>query len=328
MANFCNKCGAPSDGGAFCGGCGADMRKAPSVAQPQPVQAASPAPVQPAFQNVPVAQAPVQPQPIVQAAPVQKGSPLVKIVIGVVAFLFIGAALAIGGVYYVVYRVKQKVQEVKTEVLGETASSSNAANGSSSGSTSSGSGSTSSASGSTSSGSASSATDGCQLLSKEEVGQALGIEIAATEPTPGGCSYMAVGTSADFTAKHLTSLQGVKGADDKTKQLIQGLAGGLFKATQSEHPNDKPDKDGKVPVMSFSIDTNSAETQMELNEKVLGGLGPREAPIEGIGDHAFDAAGSMMMVRKGDKLVRIMYSMCPCGVEAIKPLAKKLADRL
>jgi hypothetical protein len=313
MANFCNKCGAPSDGGAFCGGCGADMRKAPSVAQPQPVQAASPAPVQPSFQNVPVAQAPVHPQPVAQAAPV-KGSPLVKIVIGVVAFLFIGGVLAIGGIYYVVYRVKQKVQEVKTEVLGETASSSNAANGSSTASKAANSG--------------GSATDGCHLLSKEEVGQALGLEIVATEGTEGGCSYLAVGTSADFAAKHATSLPGANGVDAKTKQTMQGLAGGLFKALQSDHPNDKPDKDGKVPVMSFSIDTNSAETQMELNEKVLGNLGPKEAPIEGIGDHAFDAAGSMMMVRKGDKLVRIMYSMCPCGVDAIKPLAKKLADRL
>src|ERR1051326_645059 len=128
MANFCNKCGAPSDGGAFCGRCGADMRKAPTAAQPQPVQAASPTPVQPAFQNVQVPQAPVQPQPVAQAATAQKGSPLVKIVIGLAAFLFIGAALAIGGVYYVVYRVKQKVQEVKTEVLGETASSSHSAN--------------------------------------------------------------------------------------------------------------------------------------------------------------------------------------------------------
>jgi hypothetical protein len=39
-------------------------------------------------------------------------------------------------------------------------------------------------------------------------------------------------------------------------------------------------------------------------------------------------AGAMVMMRKGDKLVRIMYSMCPCTVEAIKPLAKKLADSM
>lgn len=325
MANFCNKCGAPSDGGAFCGRCGADMRKAPTPAQPPAVQAASPAPAQPAFQNVPVPQVPVQPQPIAQAAPV-KGSPVVKIVIGVVAFLFVGAALAIGGVYYVYYRVKQKVQEVKTEVLRDTASTSDPTSGASGGSNS-----DSKAAGSGVSitdASGRSVTDACKLLSKEEVGHALGLEIVATDPVDGGCSYLAVGTSADFTAKHTTSLPGLNGADAKTKQTLQGIAGGMFKALQSEHPNDKPDKDGKIPVMSFSIDTNSAETQMELNEKILGGLGPREAPIEGIGDHAFDAAGSMMMMRKGDKLVRIMYSMCPCGVEAIKPLAKKLADRL
>jgi len=313
MANFCNKCGAPSDGGAFCGRCGADMRKAPTAAQPQPVQAASPMPVQPAFQNV---QVPVQPQPVAQAATAQKGSPIVKIVIGVAAFLFIGAALAIGGVYYVVYRVKQKVQEVRTEVLGETSSSSNSANGSSSG----GKSSTSSSGGS--------AIDACRLLSKEEVGKAIGIEIVATEPGDAGCSYLAVGTSADMTSKHAIAMAGRKDIDAKTQQTMQALTGGLLKALQSEHPDDKPDKDSKVPVMGFSIDTNSAETQMELSEKILGNLGPRDAPIEGIGDHAFNAAGSMMMVRKGDKLVRIMYTMCPCGVEAIKPLAKKLADRL
>ena len=266
MANFCNKCGAPSDGGAFCGRCGADMRKAPTAAQPQPVQAASPAPVRPVFQNVQIPQAPVPPQPAAQAAPAQKGSPVVKIVIGVAAFLFIGAALAIGDVYYVVYRVKQKVQEVKTEVLGESASSSNAANGSNTGGK------------SATSASGGSSIDACRLLSKEEVGKAIGVEIVATEPGDVGCSYFAVGTSADMTSKHAIAMAGRKDIDAKTQQTMQALTGGLLKALQSEHPDDKPDKDGKVPVMSFSIDTNSAETQLELNEKVLGNLGPRDAP--------------------------------------------------
>lgn len=39
-------------------------------------------------------------------------------------------------------------------------------------------------------------------------------------------------------------------------------------------------------------------------------------------------AGASMMVRKGDKLIRIMYSTCPCTMEAIKPLAQKLASRV
>jgi hypothetical protein len=61
---------------------------------------------------------------------------------------------------------------------------------------------------------------------------------------------------------------------------------------------------------------------------VLGGLGPSATDLPGIGDEAFDIAGASMMFRKGDKMVRIMYSTCPCGLENIKPLAKKLADRL
>lgn len=33
-----------------------------------------------------------------------------------------------------------------------------------------------------------------------------------------------------------------------------------------------------------------------------------------------------MTIRKGNKLIRIMYTTCPCTIEAVKPLAKKLAD--
>jgi len=35
-----------------------------------------------------------------------------------------------------------------------------------------------------------------------------------------------------------------------------------------------------------------------------------------------------MKVRKGDRLIRITYTACPCGTDAIKPLAKKVADQL
>ena len=304
MANFCNKCGARSDGGPFCGGCGADMRKAPAVAQPQSPVVVAQSAVQPqAFQSVPA----VPSLPAVPVATPAKSSPLVKILIAVVAIIFVGGALLVGGIYYVVYRVKEKVQEVKTQVLGETASNPSGPSGTTANSA---------------------GNDGCHLLNKEEVSQALGVEIVATESTDGGCSYLAAGSSADMGAKHATAMTGINGADAKTKQTMQGLAGGLFRTLQSENPKDTPDKDGKVPVLSFSIDNNSAETQIELNEKILRRLGPPEPPITGIGDHAFSAAGSMIMVRKGDKLIRILYTLCPCNTSAIKPLAKKLTDRV
>jgi hypothetical protein len=166
------------------------------------------------------------------------------------------------------------------------------------------------------------------LLSKEEVGRAIGVEILATQTADGGCSYLAKGDSGGMTAKHMSAMIGAKGADAKTQQMVQGFAGGMFKAMQNENHEETSDSNGNVPVFTFGIDTNSADTQMQLNRKVLGGLGPGAQDISGIGDQAFDIAGASMMFRKGDKMVRIMYSTCPCGLEEIKPLAKKLADRL
>jgi hypothetical protein len=32
----------------------------------------------------------------------------------------------------------------------------------------------------------------------------------------------------------------------------------------------------------------------------------------------------MMLVRKGDTLIRITYISCPCNTDQIKPLARKL----
>jgi hypothetical protein len=36
----------------------------------------------------------------------------------------------------------------------------------------------------------------------------------------------------------------------------------------------------------------------------------------------------MIMLRKGKSLVRIMFMTCPCGTDAVKSLAKEIADAL
>ena len=66
---------------------------------------------------------------------------------------------------------------------------------------------------------------------------------------------------------------------------------------------------------------------MKLDSKVLGALGPASGSsnLQGIGDEAFVAANGMMLVRKGDTLIRITYISCPCNTDQIKPLARKLA---
>jgi hypothetical protein len=45
----------------------------------------------------------------------------------------------------------------------------------------------------------------------------------------------------------------------------------------------------------------------------------------GIDDEALVAANGMMLVRKGNALIRILYISCPCNSDQIKPLTKKLA---
>jgi hypothetical protein len=82
-----------------------------------------------------------------------------------------------------------------------------------------------------------------------------------------------------------------------------------------------------VPVFNFSVDQNAAEEQMRLNAKGLSILGDMQGLL-GIGDQAFVSSDGMIMVRKGKNLIRIMFVTCPCGVEAVKPLAKEIADAL
>jgi hypothetical protein len=323
-AKFCNKCGAPSGGTAFCNKCGASMRQAAAPsAQPAAI---------PAAQAPPLAATPPQSMPAAPTA--AKGSPLTKILIGFAVVVVTVGALAAGGVYYVVYRVKQKVHEVAHDVTRNVPGmGSDSDSGSSSGDNSimgsiskmvSGNSNDSGNSGSNSGISG----DPCRLLSKEEVGRAIGVEIVATESNGPGCSYLAQGNSADMTAKHMAAMVGTKGADAKSQQMLQGMAGGLFKSLQSEGHDTGMDKNGNVPVFIFSVDNSQAETQMQMTAKIFGVLGPGQQGLPGIGDQAMDESGAILMVRKGDKLIRIMYTTCPCSLEAIKPLAKKLADRL
>ena len=123
-----------------------------------------------------------------------------------------------------------------------------------------------------------------------------------------------------------TAMTASRGADEKTQQMIQQITGGAFKVFQSENKDSKPDT-GEVPVFNFSIDQNNAEAQMRLNAKALGRIGGTQ-DLPGIGDQAFVSADGMIMLRKGNKLVRIMYLICPCGTEAVKPLAKEIAEAL
>jgi hypothetical protein len=298
MAGFCRNCGtALGDGQAFCVKCGTRVGDAPQASATVP-QAGVPAP--PSAAAPPAAYAP--PPQAVPAASFGT-SALVKILIGVVLVFVVFGALAAVAMIYIGHRVHQKAQELGLTRSTEEMRESNAALRH---------------------------IDGCALLSKLDVGQALKVEIVRAEAQTGdapGCTYSVSGDAGDLTAKHMTSMQKnrMSKADQETMEnfgrtIFHGTAGA------PSGPNGHP---GEAPVFSYSIDNNAAQLQMRLNKAALGNMGPAITPsIPDLGDEAFDAAGAMLFVRKGDKVVRIMYMTCPCGLEDVLPLARTIVDGL
>jgi hypothetical protein len=332
MANFCEACGSQLSGvEGFCWKCGAAIKRGVPQQQPAPlaggyqqVQVPSAQPSAAGYQQQPQ---PAAPAPAVQfqqaaapanpayapvpaaapsAAPVattgKKSSTWVTVLVVVIAVIFVGGLLAVGGVIYVAHRVSRKVHQISAAAgVGEGSMHKAMASVSDS--------------------------DACRLLSKQEVGSALGVEIVATRAIADGCEYLAKGTAADMTARHMAALSSANGADSQQQEMIHKFAGGVF-AQQQKESHEGEESDGNVPVFVFAVDQNGAAAQMKLTGGVMGMLGPGQKQIAGIGDEALDESGAMMLVRKGDKLIRITYTTCPCGTDAIKPLARKLADSL
>jgi hypothetical protein len=303
MARFCGTCGSPlNETSAFCGACGARVAQAAVAPAATPVPPFSPVPYSPVPQ-VP----PVYPLP-----PVKTGSsPVLKIVLVVVLLLVVLGTLSVAGMFYAMHLASRKAHEFSRQVR-DTALSSLAADDGNAG-------------GSNVPGGVLGPGD-CRFLSKEDVGRAIGVAIVATKTTASGCEYLAQGTAGDMTAKHIAAMMASKGATAQQQQMFQSLSHSLLGGEQSQADGSSPPV--STVVMGFTIDPNSAKTQMSANENVLGAVGPGAKPLTGIGDEAFDASGSVMMVRKGDKLIRITYSTCPCTIDAIKPLAQRLASSL
>ncbi len=210
-------------------------------------------------------------------------------------------AIAFGAILYIGHRVHQKAQELGLTRTPEERSESRAALR---------------------------RIDGCSLLSRADVSQAVKMEVVRAEPVGGdtpGCTYSVNGDASDLTAKHLTSLH--KNELNKSQEdTVQNFAKSIFHGASSESGGNVSDHPGEAPVFSFSIDNNAPELQMRLSKATLGGMGPSITPaIPNLGDEAFDAAGAMVFVRKGDNVIRIMYMTCPCALDDVLPLARKIA---
>jgi hypothetical protein len=300
MAGFCRNCGTPlGDGEAFCKKCGTPVAGAPTraaAAVPAPQTPAGPAPAAPA------AYAPAVAVPVASAP--TRSSPLLKILLIVVIVFFLFGAIGIASLMYVGYRVKQKANEMGLHVPSDRESAQQAAEMKS--------------------------LDACSLLSKAEVSAAIGMEVVRAESDTGdtpGCTYSVMGDPADLTAKHVAQMH--KGELDKKQQeMVENFGKSVFQGAQAEPGRTPSAHPGEAPVLTFSVDASNAEFQLKLTRGTFGRIGPGTVTIPNLGDDNFDAYGAMLLVRKGDKLVRVMYMTCPCGTTEIVPLIRKVVAKL
>jgi hypothetical protein len=292
MAGFCRSCGSPlGDAQAFCSKCGAQAQRAPT---------------QPAASAAPTVAPPAATQPTV-ATPPSKGSPLVKILLIVVGIFVVFMGIGVAAVFYIGHRIHDKAVEMglNSDARRDAAIAN---------------------------------LDACALLSKDDVSQVIGMPVVRTEKTTGGnpgCMYVVSGNAADLTAKHLSQVNKTVLQDNNQdlskpdQQKMEEISKQFFHGMQGEQSGTLSDHPGEAPVLSFEVDGNAAVFQMKLNRGMLAQVGPLATKnIPDLGDEAFDMSGAILMFRKGDRLVRIMYTTCPCGRDDVIGLAKKIASGL
>lgn len=300
MAGFCRNCGSPlDDGQGFCSRCGTPAAGSPVRPAAQPPASSAPAArPQATPQAMPPASVALQ-----ATAPSKSGSTLLKVLLIFLLVIFIFGAAGVAGIWYVVHRVKQKVHEIGLDDISATTNEHR--------------------------GPALGGMNPCSLLPKEDVSQAIRMDVVRAEQTEGsdaGCEYSVMGNYVDLIAKHASLLHKAE-TNDAQKQMLESMAKSIGhgsdsdQGAESKHP-------GEAPVFLFSVDNNSANAQMNLSRATFGRLGPGIVKIPGLGDYAFDIAGAMILARKGDKLIRIMYMMCPCTTDDVVPLARKIVANM
>lgn len=305
MAGFCRNCGRPlADGQAFCDGCGTPASGPPvrSSAAPPPPASSAPPVQRPSAAPQPTPSAPAPASQATAAPPAKSGNTLVKVLLIFLVVIFIFGAIGVAGIWYVAHRVKQGIHDVGLDDISNASSATH--------------------------GPAVGGRNPCSLLSKEDVAQAVKMDVVRSERSEGsdaGCEYSVMGNYVDLIAKH-ASLLHKEATNESQRQMMETFAKAVGHSNDSQQS--APRHPGESPVFIFSVDNNSANAQMSLTRATFGRMGPAFTPIPSLGDDAFDVANGMIMVRKGDTIVRIIYMMCPCTTEDVVPLAKKIVGNM
>jgi hypothetical protein len=213
----------------------------------------------------------------------------IKILLIVLAVLFVCGLVVVGGIIYVAHRAVNTAKADLAKAGLSTSDLSSLAN--------------------------SQHMDACKYLSAGDVSAAVGVPIIDVKGDESGCHYIAQGSAASFTMQHVGAMGGGKG-------IPAGMPGMTTESSDSTET---------TSLVDITINSSGGRVQMNLEKKLIGGLqvnGTAKGDLEGIGDEAFLIGNNLLLVRKGDMLVQITYTSCPCSATQIEPLAKKLVDQL
>ncbi len=328
MSKFCGTCGSTlNEAQKFCGKCGSPNSAVPQTTTTLSPESAAPT-AMPSYAPVPQGAAAPSPAP-------GRSNALLKVGLAVIVVLFVGGLAAAGAVYYAVHKVKEKVQATmhKTEEDSPSEIASllqKAAAGKPSGASDEG----------------HFQGDPCRFLSPGEVSSAVGVAIVRVEARDEGCTYIAKGDPADMVSKHMTSMissqaksNGTSPTPEQTK-LMQQITGAFFKQSESADKDlSKEAASGEVPILVLTFSTGNADVEMKLNRMAFNHVKASAAEgattdqaatgdLDGIGDDAYEVGGSGFIFRKGQTVVHMMFTECPCDAKAVKPLAVRLASQL
>jgi hypothetical protein len=315
MEKFCLKCGAVANETATnCPSCGALLGQPAASAYPQaaapppPPQAASaPQTVAPPQNYPPQSYAPqasyapgtfppapsYPQQSYPMSTPPKKSNSAVKWIVGILVTLFVLFLMVVGIGYYAFHKVKNKFEAISAESQQEQANVTPLK------------------------------MPVCSLLSAADVSAAIGVPIVSAEANDANaCVYTAKGTADDMASKHMSAVMKQNGGNAQQQQMMEQFSS-LLKPKKQDGP---VDPNATTPVLMMDVDAEDARVAMKMFKSLLGNQ-PGAQKIT-IGDEAFDASGSVLMVMKNGHLIRFTYATCPCGTDAMKPLAKKVADQL
>ena len=306
---FCQSCGAQVTG-AFCTKCGARAGQPSPPSTPLP--AYTPPPPPPPY-------APPSPyaQPLPPAAKSGSGLKILLVVLGILCLL---GVLAIGGVWFVLHRVKQAAANNGIDLNSFSETRRGPAR----------------------------RFDACELLTREDLSQILNLNIERAEGD---------GRSTHSTCRYYSSAGQQRASDEAAAAMkrLQEETKGTSKADQSAVINDFGNMvrgiagagapalgESNGLVLTVGIESQNAKAAMagfKLGVGLTGALVMKGADpagkammredVQGVGDEAISGGLlSLFMFRKGDVSVQLDARLLPGGRDAQIAIAKRIISKL